>query len=382
MAYQIAKEFPHDILFEQQGPFVSLYLPTTRYAAEKKKDLIVYKNLLKTVEASLARRYSAKHISVIMEQLTQLEEDKKLWENTLSGMAVLCSPATCVVYLLHDTVSTLAITADSFHTKPLIQAFQALDQYQLLGLNSREFDLFQGNRNGIDQLALPPGTPRTITEVLGDQLSHAEQMHVSANNAGQGSTFHGYGGGKPEIDKDTEKFFRFVDRFVSDNYSKASKLPLILVALPEHHPTFAKLSNNPYLLRDGITGDYTAFTVAQLKEQTRKILEAFHHTKVQNITERFEQAKAGKTGSDSLTVIGKAVVEGKVSLLLIDADKIIPGKVDPLSGKITDRSLDHPDTGDVLDTLAQLAMKSKCEVMVLPSADMPCDTGVAAIFRF
>jgi hypothetical protein len=71
-----------------------------------------------------------------------------------------------------------------------------------------------------------------------------------------------------------------------------------------------------------------------------------------------------------------------VETLLLDVNRIVPGKVPPETGKIYDRSLDNPDIGDVLDDLAQLALKGKSEVVVLPSSIMPGKTGIAAIFRF
>lgn len=381
MAYQIVKEFPNDILFEQEGPFVSIYLPTIRFIPENKKDPIVYKNLLKTVETSLAKKHSPKDVGAIMEPLKQMEDDDDIWNNTLSGMAVLCTPTKCVVYRLYDSVEPLAIVSNQFHTKPLMKAFQSLGHYQLLGLSGSEFDLFQGNRNVIEKIQLEPGAPRDIKAVLGEQLPDDTTLtHVSG--AEQGGVFHGYGGGKPEIDKDMEKFFRYVDRFVMDNYSKPSGLPLILAALPEHHPTFIRISNNPFLLKNGIMGDYTSFTLEQLKESIRKILEPFDRAKLESYRQRFEQAKASGTGSDSLAVVGKAIVENRVGMLFINADKIIPGKVSPETGKVFERSLDDPETGDVLDELAQLALKSKSEVVVLSSDTMPRETGIAAIFRF
>ena len=109
MAYQIVTEFPNDILYEQEGLFVSLYLPTTRHIPENKKDPIVYKNLLKTVETSLARKHSPRDIGAVMEPLKQIEDDDNLWNNGLNGMAVLCCPSKCIVYQLYDSVGPLLI---------------------------------------------------------------------------------------------------------------------------------------------------------------------------------------------------------------------------------------------------------------------------------
>lgn len=382
MDYQIVSEFPNDILFEQEGPFISLYLPTHRHAPENKQDAIAFKNLLKTVEASLAQKYTAADIESIMTPLLQMETDADLWNNTLDGLAVLCSAKQCVLYLLHEAVKPLVIVAERFHTKPLIKAFQSMDQYQLLGLTSNAFDMFQGNQNGIEKLRLPPGTPRDIDAVLGEQLTDTYLTQGSFNGPGRTAMYHGHGGAKPEIDKDTEKFFRYVAHYVLETYSKPSKLPLILVALKEHHATFAEVSDNPYLLPEGIRGEYSAFSLEQLREKTWEILEPMYLTKMKRYVERFEQAKANGNGTDSLALISKAIFENRVDTLFVDVDRIIPGKISLQTGKILDRSLANPDIGDVLDELAQLALRGGSDVVVLPSAWMPGETGIAAIFRY
>ena len=382
MDFQIATHFPNDILFEQEGPFISLYLPTNRHAPGNKKDAIVYKNLLTTVENSLAQKYSTQDIETIMQPLHQIQANIPLWNHALDGLAILCSTKQCIVYNLHDTVEPLAIVADHFHTKPLIKAFQSTDQYLLLGLNSNTFELYQGNQYGIEPLVLEPGTPHDIQAVLGDQLTESYLTQGSYNGPGKTAMYHGHGGAKPEIDKDTEKFFRYIDRFVAEKYSKPLKLPLILVALKEHHPTFANISDNPYLLSEGIKGEYTSFTLEELRLKTWEILEPIYLAKMQAHANRFEQANADGTGSDSLAVISKAIMENRVETLLLDANVIVPGKVLLDTGKILDRNIANPDIGDVLDALAQQALKGKSEVVVLPAGIMPGKTGIAAIFRY
>jgi hypothetical protein len=194
--------------------------------------------------------------------------------------------------------------------------------------------------------------------------------------------YHGHGGAKSEIDKDTEKFFRYVDRFVDENYSKPLKLPLILVALHEHHSTFAQISNNPYLVENGIVGEYSSFSLEQLQEKTWALLEPIYQAQTREHLQRFEQAKSNGLGSDSLAVICKAIYENRVDTLFVDVNRIIPGKIEPETGKYLARDIDAPNVGDVLDALAQLALKSKSEVTVLPPETMPGKSGIAAIFRY
>ena len=176
--------------------------------------------------------------------------------------------------------------------------------------------------------------------------------------------YHGHGRRKNRRSTRTpEKFFRYVDRVVEENYSKPLKLPLILVALHEHHSTFAKISNNPYLVKDGIKGEYTSFSLEQLREKTWALLEPIYQAQTQEHLQRFEQAKANGLGSDSLAVICKAIFENRVATLFVDVNRIIPGKIEPGTGKFFARNIDAPNVGDALDALAQLAFKSKSEVV-------------------
>ena len=61
-----------------------------------------------------------------------------------------------------------------------------------------------------------------------------------------------------------ENFFRFVDRFVLEEFSKPLQLPLILVALDEYHTIFKDLSHNSYLLDEGIKVNYEALDIEDL----------------------------------------------------------------------------------------------------------------------
>ena len=139
---------------------------------------------------------------------------------------------------------------------------------------------------------------------------------------------------KAEIDKDTERFFRYVDQFVFENYSKISKLPLILVSLKEYHSQFKKLSRNRYLLEEGINSSYESIETKQLNEKALKIIEPIYTEKMKKLTDDFNIAKANLLGSDDIKQIAKAVFENKVKTVLIEADSMIPGKIDANTGRI------------------------------------------------
>ncbi|MBN1775841.1 MAG: hypothetical protein JW817_05180 [Clostridiales bacterium] len=382
MRYEIAQNFPKDMIFGEPGPLISLYQPTHRSFPENKQGPIVFKNLLRKLESSLAQRPDGDSSEAIMKPLYEIRDDSDFWMHTLDGIAVFASQNRCVVYLLQTPVKEYAVVAERFHIKPLIRVFQFTEEYQLLGLSRENFSIYQGNRFGLEELPLPQDAPRTMKEVLGSELSAPYLSHGSYGGAGGTTMYHGHGDVKQEIDKDTEKYFRYVDTFVFENYSKSAKLPLIPVALKEYHSDFRKISNNPYLYEKGIHKSVDGMDPDELLERTRAIIDEIHSERIRKATESFAKAEAGSMGSSDRSRIVRAAFEGRVETLLIEADRNVPGKIDFETGKVESGDIDHPQFDDILDDLAELVLSNNGTVLILDQEAMPTDTGVAAIYRY
>ncbi len=308
-----------------------------------------------------------------------MAEDRIFWNHTLDGLAIFRAGDQCIIYNLQRPVEELVVVSDSFHIKPLIRIFQSADRYHLLGINRNEFTLYEGNRYGFEKVEMEPGTATTIKEVVGGE----EYTKPNLNTSGGTGTFHGHGSKRDEIDKDTEKFFRYVDRFVLENYSRPSGLPLILVALNEHHSLFQSISHNPLLMKEGIKTAYDALDIDTLRENVWENIEPLYLEKTKVLVDRYEMAKSKFLGSDDLAQIARAALENNISTLLIEADRIIPGKINLETGELTrGGDLKDPDIDDLLDDFAEMVFKNKGEVVVLPKERMPSDTGAAAIYRY
>lgn len=209
---------------------------------------------MKKLEESLLEHVPKDEIGPLLDPFVALAEEHEFWTHTLDGLAVLRAKGIFRVYSLQRPVADLAVVADSFHTKPLVRVLQSVDRFYVLGLERREIRLFQGSRDALDEIAPAHGVPRTIAEALGEELTEPHQTVASYGGVGGGRSpmHHGHGGKGPEVDVDTERFFRAVDRAVLDHYSQPSGLPLILAALPEHHHMFHEVSHNPFLIPESI----------------------------------------------------------------------------------------------------------------------------------
>lgn len=380
--YEIVNVFPHELFYADVDPCISLYQPTHRHGPENQQDLIRFKNLLKQIEQSLLETYDKGKIETLMKPFERLAADWNFWQNAGDGLAVFATENKCIVYRLQRKVKEFSVVASSFHIKPLLRVFQSADRYHLLGLNRKKFTLFEGNRYGIEVVPLDPAIPRTIEEALGEQYT---EKHVTAGAySGPGGTamFHGHGSKKEVINIDIERFFRHADRTVLEHYSRLMKLPLYLVALAEYHTPFKEWSHNPYLQKEGIRKDYEGLPLEELRQQAWEVIEPFYLEKTKMLVDRFEQARAKFLGSDDIAQVARAAAENRISMLLIDADRVYPGRVVVETGELEFGNLAHPEIDDVLDDLAEMVFKHKGEVVVLPKERMPSDTGVAAIFRY
>lgn len=382
MRFKIVNNYSSDILRETEAPFVSLYQPTHRHRPDNKQDIIRFKNLVKRIEDSLKQSYPRRVREEILKPFYSLAEDLSFWNHTLDGLAVLATKNRGVVYKLRRPVKELAVVADSFHIKPLIRVFQSADRYHLLGLNRNEFALFEGNRYGFEEIELEPGTPRTIEDVLGADYPEKYITFGSYAGAHGVGAFHGHGGRKEEMDKYTEKFFRYVDQFVWENYSRPSGLPLILVSLAEHHSLFQKISRNPFLMKDGLKVAFDAMSIEELRDNVWVKIEYIYLDRTKRLVESFEAARAKFLASDDVVQIARAAWENRVASLLVESDRIIPGKVNLQDGKLIEGNLEHPEYDDVLDDIAEMVYSSKGEVVALPKERMPSTTGAAAIYRY
>ncbi|MDD3972515.1 MAG: hypothetical protein PHY13_05410 [Clostridia bacterium] len=381
MKYEITNHFPNEIIYEEEGPFVSLYQPTHRSFPENKQDTIVFGNLLRVIENSF-NMYNKDLAESILKPLYKLEKDLSFWNNTLDGIAVLASKNKCVIYNLQSPVKEFVSLADSFHIKPLIMAFQSLDSYQVLGLSRNNFSIYQGNRYGFLEIELAQDVPRKLEDVLGKDLTEPYLSHGSYGGTGGSAMYHGHADNKFEIDKDTEKYFRYVGKYVYENFSKPSKLPLILISLKEYHSLFKDLSNNKYLINECIDYSYDSLTTDDIKTKVADVINSINSEKISGLVESFKNAEAESLASSDIINVSKAAFEGRIKTVLIEKNKTMSGKINHSNGSVEYQTEQDNSYSDLLDNIAQLVLLYKGEVFILPKDKMPSKTGISAIFRY
>lgn len=371
----LAEDYPRLLSGKHEPPCLSLYQPTHRMHPDNQQDPIRFRNLVKALAESLHRKYPARDAAPLLAPFEQLAADREFWNHTLDGLAVLAAPGFFRAWRLQRPVAELTVVADSFHTKPLMRVLQSADRYHVLGLNRHEARLFEGNRDALDEVDL------AIDAEAATPAERERATRVYGSGA-LGATRHGTDLKQAMREKDAERFFRDIDVGVLEHYSRPTGMPLLLAALPEHHHLFRRVSRNPLLAAGAIDVHPDDLSIEQLRARAWALAEPWYLARLAKLVEAFEAAKAKNTGSDDLHEVAKAAAAGQVATLLIEADRIIPGRFDASDGSVVEARLVDPEVDDLLDDIGERVIATGGEVVVVPAARMPAITGLAAIYRF
>lgn len=377
----LIQDYPAVLLRNEETPCLSLYQPTHRQHPDNVQDPIRFRNLVKQMEESLRQKYPKREVAPLLAPFEALADNSAFWNHTADGLAVLGAPGMFRVYRLPRPVSELVVVADSFHTKPLLRITQSADRFQVLGLSRDGFKLFEGNRDSLLEVQVLDSAEQTAGGMLNKGADSREGAHRSYGPTGD-SAWHGTDVKQAAGDRDIEQFFRAVDQAVMQRSGESGAMGLILAALPEHHHLFRSVSKNPRLLKEAIDVHPDAMALDALRERAWELIQPYYLERLSGLLDAYGAAAAKAQGSDLLDDIAKAAVEGRVATLLIEADRLVPGRIDAATGRVSTGKLSDPAMDDLLDDLGELVLRTGGEVVMVPAQRMPASTGAAAVFRF
>lgn len=369
----------------KEEPVFSVYMPTHRTHPDNVQDSEIFRKLIGQFAPVKAKYARDKSIQNVFSKFEALADDYQFWQHTKEGLAVFATRDSFDVYRLHMPVQSLAIVADSAHTKPLLKYLQSSDRYHVLVLSTNTAQLFEGNRYQLDEINLSrEDIPESMIDALDHELRdlHATLAAYRTATGEKWNAAQNHGLKKTDIDNDIEQFFRAVDRGVMARYSISTRLPLILASLPEHQHLFRRLSRNSRLLEEGIKINAVPLSTEALRDAAWQVFEPYYNKRINDIISEYRQATPKRLGADQLDEIVKDAFDGKVATLLLEENRLVRGRIIDrnnvrYAADDTDNSVD-----DMLDDLAELVLQRGGEVWVIPTGKMPSETGAASINRF
>lgn len=376
------------LAFDEQ-PSLSLYMPTHRTFPERSQDPIRYKNLVRELQTQLEQQHPGVDCTPLLEPFHALVDDQDFWNSNRDGIAVFGARDYFKVIAVNQRLPQCAFANSHPYLKPLLRLVQSTERYQVLCLTRNEVWLYEGSSQQLEKVELVDEVPRNQNEALGDELTSGDQQGFPngfsrSSERGDPMMHESAGGGKQdETNLDRERFFRAVDKAILEHYSQPSGLPMILVALPENQAVFRAVSHNSQLLGQGIDGDPSRLGVEELRVQCSKVMAHSHSDRVVDSLNRYGVAVGQGRALDNLAEIAKAAWESRIALLLVEAERQVPGQLDADTGRLIVDETGDEQAPDVLDELILAVTRQGGEVIVVPPEHvMPTDTGAAAVCRF
>ena len=386
-------------------PCVSIYLPTHRSHPGTAEDPIEFKNALAEVEKELSGRAGFNPEGMLAD-LHALVGRPEFWSHSLDTLAVFKSPEVDLTIRLPRPYPRTVEVADSFHVKPLIRHYQSAGRYQVLCLTQSRVVLMEGDVDSLEPVPLHDMVPTTLTEALGSEVTGgnvtgsgpapgpggggggtvgnqgANASTASTPGGARGGIYFGHHDNRDERDIDLERYFRAVDKAIWEHHSRLNHLPLYLATTSDYHDRFEKVSHNKQLQPERLKVDAGLIRTEDVHKRVRPVVQQRYDAEVAELVEAFGTAKAQKKGSGDLNEVAVAALDGRVMMLLIDADKTVGGKLDRLNRRAARFDRADPNVDDLLDDVAEEVLRTGGNVMVLPADKMPTDTGAAAMYRF
>lgn len=378
---RLSNSWLKDLIAPHEAPCVSIYMPMLRADPPAAENARLYRDLVEKARIELESGYPAKGVSPLIERLQAVPPDERFWVGPRDGVAVFASTDGYVrVVDLHRRPDAMVQVADSFHVKPMIRLMQSESRYHVLTVTMKQVQVFEADQFGIKRLEprIVPQDPDIVSKMrMSNQVNMATDMATATSQyPGEGTAPAGVSG---------ERFMRAVDKGVWEEFSRDSKLPLVLVADENTNALFRSVSNNTHLLGKGVTLDPQSLDFQRLHQETWKLMEPQFQEEVRKLTDQFMAAQARQKGSAELQPVAAAAAVGRVDTLFVDATRHIPGRLEPTddaSVQFRPAEMSDPRADDVLDDLAEMVLKTDGAVLVLPPEMMPSETGVAAIYRY
>jgi hypothetical protein len=370
-------------------PNLSVYMPTHRTFPERTQDPIRFKNLIKALGGALGQHYPQIAPDTLLEPFQALVDDHDFWNGCPEGIAVFGGLEHFHVVGLQQPVPEIAVVNSHPYLKPLLRLAPMTERYQVLCLSRNSVCLYEGSAQTLQKVQLPEAVPTTLEQALGDELTPRNQQGHPDGFSGGGERgdpmMHESGGGgkQDEINLDRERFFRIVDRKITEHCSSLSGLPLILVALPENQAVFRAVSRNASLLPKGIEKDPATLAPDKLRSLCGEMMRLRHDERLNTALDRYGVAVGQRQSASELPEIAHAATEGRVALLLIEAERWVQGSLNPESGDVVLQPDASSESEDVLDELILSVIRCGGEVVVVPPERlMPTETGAAAVYRY
>lgn len=355
-------------LARERGVCVSLYLPTTPLTQDAQADRIVLKNLGKQALEQLEAIADTRAVRSMEDMLEQLQDDDAFWSRQAHGLGVLLTPDRIRTYRLAYSVEEAAEVSDRFHLKPLVPTLRPQSAW-VLAISQKSVNLYEftPSQELVDHPV--PDMPKDFSDATGRTLQRDRAP------SGKLSGDEGHKVLQTQFIRAVEAAVRAVVR--------GSGVPLLLASTSELQAIYRSLNHYDLLATASVEGSVENLPVEDLRQSVLPLVHELRQARIDEWIGRYEQYKNDNRAISDLASIARLASQGQVASLLVDADAVQYGVIDP-DGSLKLSEHRSAATYDLLDDVTARVMEQGGDVLVLRKHEQapPELSPIAAILRW
>ncbi len=242
------------LLGEQQGPCLSLFMPTFRTGTESQQNQIRLKNLLRGAEEKvLAAGLRPQEVKEFLEPALTLTTNVLFWRRQSDGLALFRSRDLFRTFTLPEVFDEALTVGERFHVRPLLPLLQEDRRFYILALSQKELRLLEGTRQNVREIEIE-SVPKSLAEALQyDESEKQVRFRTGSPGGGGMAMVSGHGGVAEDAKDNLLKYFRMIDRALHE-LIEDERAPLVLAGVDYLFPIYREVNTFPRLIEGGIAG--------------------------------------------------------------------------------------------------------------------------------
>lgn len=307
-------------------PSVSLYLPVDHTGAHTDADRLRLRNLIKQgAERLVHDGLREPAAEALLAPAVAVAGDDTLWKGGPSGLAMFINGEKADVLWVDVTLPELVVVGDRMYLRPIYAAYTGEKKAWALAIDSNKTRLFHLDPAGIEEVALPEGTPVSLAQDQQfDEHEKSLQYHTIPNAAEPGphgagaAMFNGHGGEKDFDKSDRARFMQELGRGVVERIGAESSEPLVLLGVDYMIEDFRKASHYSHIAPEQIDGATDYLSPADVQRAVLAALAPRMKETAQAAVDEFKSLDGTAKASDNASDIVAAAATGRVKTLIMD----------------------------------------------------------------
>jgi len=387
---RLSKESLQTLMEMQDGPCISLMMPTDRTGVERQQDQLSIRRLIREVESLVIAQWHLHSAQVedLLEPIRALLENEQFWLHASDGLAIFRSRKVFRAYRLPDHFKEQVVVSTHFYLKPLLPLLTYDGRFYILALSQNALRLLESTHYIVTELKLPAQVPTSLADFLrfeereNDLQSHGSASVGTMGKGGRHPTiFHGQGVGIDEAKDDILRYFQHINRGLHE-LLKDETAPLVLAGVEFLFPIYREANTYPHLLEQGIAGNPDRLKAEPLREKAWAVVEPAVLQAQQEAAAQYRDFASTERASSNSSEIVPAAYYGRVASLFVSVDQEQWGTFDPATATLQIHQQAEPGDEDLLDLAATQTLLHGGSVYAVEQAQMPAEAPLAAVFRY